>query len=384
MPNETQAAGTEVMNAPLFVHHEPSELVALRAEPIDAKVFTEGDRIYLAMQTSIRNARRMVRMESYIFADDEIGREFAAALCERAQAGVAVRVHLDAAGALGTGGHAIASTLQARGVTVKWFHHWSWRRPLRYNRRNHRKLLVIDEQVVYVGGFNIHRQSSRRFYGEARWRDTHAAVGGAIVAEATRLFDAFWRGERHWTPMPADGPILISSHTGTCRRRIRCLYSDAIAAARRQIYLTTPYFVPDLLMQQRLMNAARRGVDVRVLVPSRSDVPLTRWAARAIYAALIEAGVKVHEYLPRMLHAKTVSIDGNWVALGTANFDYRSFFVNYELVLAVRAPGFCAEVEQQFHADLGMSLPITSGAWARRQWWHRLLEFVGWLVRRWL
>lgn len=372
------------MHAPLLVHDETSDLAALRAEPIEAKVFTEGDRLYSAMMASIRDARRVVRLESYIFADDEIGREFAAALSERAQAGVAVRVHLDAAGALGTGGHVISSYLQAHGVAVKWFHRWSWRHPLRYNRRNHRKLLAIDEQVVYVGGFNIHRQSSRRFYGEARWRDTHAAVGGTIVAEAARLFDAFWRGQRHWTPMPADGPILISSHTGTCRRRIRCLYSDAIAAARRHIYLTTPYFVPDLLMQQRLMNAARRGVDVRVLVPSRSDVRLTAWAARAIYAALIEAGVKVHEYLPRMLHAKTVSIDGNWVALGTANFDYRSFFVNYELVLAVRAPGFCAEVEQQFHADLRTSLPITSGAWARRQWWHRLLEFVGWMVRRWL
>ena len=177
---------------------------------------------------------------------------------------------------------------------------------------------------------------------------------------------------------------LISNQSRTCRHRIRCLYADAFAAARDRIYLTTPYFVPDLLMQQRLMAASRRGVDVRLLVPSRSDVPVTRWAAHAFYAALIEAGVRVYEYLPRMLHAKTVSIDGEWAVLGTANFDYRSFFLNYELVFMTREPGFCVRIERSFQADLGESLEVTAQRWTGRRWPGRVLEGIGWTLRRWL
>lgn len=366
----------------------PDHSGAHAAEPPTAptaiELFTEGDVLYAAMLASIRGARRTVRMESYLFADDEIGREFAAALAERAQAGVEVRLHLDAAGALGIGSVSVEQRLRERGVAVKWFHRWSWRRPLRYNRRNHRKLLVVDDQLAYVGGFNIHRESSRRFYGNARWRDTHASISGALVLDAARLFDVFWHGHRRWRPVPGGDAILVPNHTGKCRHRIRCLYSEAFAGARKCIYLTTPYFVPDLLMQQRLMNAARRGVDVRLLVPSRSDVPLTRWAAHAFYAALIAAGVRVYEYLPRMLHAKTIAIDGHWAVLGTANFDYRSFFLNYELVLAVSEPNFCARLERQFHADLRESSSVASGRWAERRWWRRLLEVVGWTARRWL
>jgi cardiolipin synthase A/B len=352
--------------------------------PMGIALFTEGDALYAAMLESIRGARLIVRMESYLFVNDEIGREFAAALVERAQAGVEVRLHLDAAGAWGNGSTSMERHLRERGVALKWFHRWNWRRPLRYNRRNHRKLLVVDDQLAYVGGFNIHRESSRRFYGDARWRDTHASISGALALDAAKLFDVFWHGHRHWKPTLSGNANLIPNHTGKCRHRIRCLYSDAFAGARERIYLTTPYFVPDLFMQQRLMNAARRGVDVRLLVPSQSDVPLTRWAAQAFYAALITAGVHVYEYLPRMLHAKTIVIDGRWSVIGTANFDYRSFFLNYELVLAVREAGFCAQLERQFHADLCQSSSVASGRWAERRWWRRLLEFVGWTVRRWL
>jgi len=323
-------------------------------------------------------------MESYIFAGDEIGWEFAVALAERAQAGVKVRLHLDAAGALGGATPPLVQYVLEQGVQVRWFHRWSWLRPLRYNRRNHRKLLVVDERLAYVGGFNIHRQSSRRFFGETRWRDTHALISGALVFDAVRFFDTFWRGQCYWASTHRDGASLISNHTSTCRHRIRCLYSEAFAGARQHIYLTTPYFVPDLLMQQRLTMAARRGVDVRLLVPLRNDVPLVRWAARAFYAAMIAAGVRIYEYQPRMLHAKTLVIDGKWAALGTANFDYRSFFLNYELVLSVHERDVCALLERQFLDDLSQSLPVTAGRWAQRRWPQRVLEWVGWIARRWL
>jgi cardiolipin synthase len=350
------------------------------------RLFTEGDVLYAAMLTSIRRARHAIRMESYIFASDEIGWEFAEALAERAEAGIDVRLHLDAAGAWRSSSLALQRHLLDRGVRVRWFHRWSWRQPLRYNRRNHRKLLVVDEHTAYVGGFNIHRESSRRFYGASRWRDSHAEISGSLVSDAVQLFDAIWRGHRRWMPAQHSGRAtrLVSNHTRTCRHQIRCLYSEAFASARERIYLTTPYFVPDQLTQQRLMQAARRGIDVRLLVPSKSDVPVTRWAAHAFYGALIAAGVRIYEYLPRMLHAKTVVIDGRYATLGTANLDYRSFFLNYELLLAMAGARECALLEQHFFDDLSESRPIVAGAWARRRWAEKLLEGVGWALRRWL
>jgi cardiolipin synthase len=350
------------------------------------RLFTEGDTLYAAMLASIRGARHAIRMESYIFASDEIGWQFAEALAERAAAGIDVRLHLDAAGAWRSSSLALQRHLRDRGVRVRWFHRWRWRQPLRYNRRNHRKLLVVDEHTAYVGGFNIHRESSRRFYGASRWRDTHAEISGPLVNDAARLFDAIWRGHRHWMPAQhgAQATRLVSNHTRTCRHQIHCLYSEAFASARERIYLTTPYFVPDPLTQQRLMAAARRGIDVRLLVPSISDVPITRWAAHAFYGALMSAGVRIYEYLPRMLHAKTVVIDGRRATLGTANLDYRSFFLNYELLLAMAGPCECALLEQHFIDDLSESRPVVADTWASRRWAEKLLEGVGWVLRRWL
>lgn len=354
------------------------------AEPAETKLFVEGDVLYAAMLASIRSARIAIRMESYIFAGDEVGQSFAEALAEMAQVGIDVRLHLDAVGAQGGLSRSLLRMLRQQGVRVKWFHRWSWRHPMRYNRRNHRKLLVIDDRVAYVGGFNIHRASSRRLYGEARWRDSHVAISGALALDAAKLFDAFWRGQRLAMPAKDGVASLVANDTRTCRRYIRRLYSEAIATARQRIHLTTPYFVPDLLMQQQLMRAARRGVDVRLLVPSRSDVPATRWAAHAFYAVLIDAGVSIFEYLPRMLHAKTMTIDGSWAVLGTSNFDYRSFFLNYELVFTTSERRFSALLDQRFEVDLHESTPVTAKDWSARGWQKRVLEIIGWSVRRWL
>lgn len=356
------------------------------SRPPGVESFTEGDALYAAMLASIRSARNAVRMESYIFASDEIGWQFAEALAERAAAGVDVRLHLDAAGAWRNSSLALQRHLRAQGVQVQWFHRWSWRQPWRYNRRNHRKLLVIDENVAYVGGFNIHRDSSFRFFGSSRWRDTHAKISGSLAEHAARLFDTFWQGQRRWIPTQPAGAVisLISNHTRTCRHQIRCLYANAFASAETRIYLTTPYFVPDLFTQQSLMKAARKGVDVRLLVPSRSDVPITLWAAHAFYSELMSAGVRIYEYLPRMLHAKTVVIDTAWTALGTANLDYRSFFLNYELILVSKRAHECALLAQHFLQDLMESKEIQPNTWARRRWTRKLLESVGWVMRRWL
>lgn len=350
------------------------------------ELFIDGDDLYDSMAEAIAGARWEVRLESYIFADDEVGRWFGHLLAKRARAGVRVRVHLDAAGSLFWFSSRLGASLSDQGVRLRWFHRWDPRHPLRYNRRNHRKLLVVDDEEAFVGGFNIHRENSRRFEGTERWRDTHVRIREpSLVSQAIRHFDAFWDGER-----PAPEPItpgasaaLISNHSRACRHRLHCVYADAIAGARRTVYLTTPYFVPDPRTHEHLLSAARSGVDVRILVPQR-DVRIAMWASRATYASLLRGGVRVFEYEGRPLHAKTAAIDDTWATVGTANLDYRSFFLNYELNLIARDGALCRALRDQFLTDLDSAAEVTRESWAARPAIQRVSETFGWLVRRWL
>ena len=348
-------------------------------------LYTEGDSLYAQMLAVIGTARHSIKLESYIFADDEIGRRFAKALGERARAGIPVQVHIDAAGSLFWASRYLAKMMKADGVRLRWFHRWNWRAIWRYNRRNHRKLLVVDGHVGFLGGFNIHRENSRAIYGEARWRDTHVEVHGQLARDLQILFDAFWRRRRRAYPMlHSPQGILITNHSHRGRLHLRNLYAAGFANARQRIWLTTPYFVPDRRTQRELMLAAQRGVDVRVLVPYKSDVRIAQWAARAAYAGLLAADVKIYNYKPRILHAKTVVIDGNWSSVGTANIDYRSFFLNYELNLASNDHELAVALDSQFLVDLAESEQIYPELWVQRGWYARVLEFIGWLARRWL
>jgi len=348
-------------------------------------LYTEGDELFDAMLAEIAAARRQVLLETYIFAADEVGNRFAAALAERARSGVEVRLMVDALGSMLLFPRRVERILRDSGVNVRRFHRWQWREPMRYNRRDHRKLLVVDGHEAFLGGFNIHRQGSWRIRGEGRWRDTHARVTGDMAAQAVELFDAFWRGERHaMTRQSGVSSVLLSNHTHSCRRRLECIFDAMFADARTSLLLTTPYFVPSRRMRQALQHAVQRGVDVRLLVPRISDVRLARWAARAIYGELLQAGVRIFEYLPRLLHAKTAVADRDWVLMGTANLDYRSVFLNYELILASRDPGLCRRLRDQFDADLVESREVKWEHWYRRGWNARLAEWLAWGLRHWL
>lgn len=349
-------------------------------------VYTEGDELFEAMLAAIRGAQQKICLEAYILAADAVGCRFAEALAERAGAGVEVRVMVDALGSFLCFPRRLERSLRRSGVKVRRFHRWRWREPWRYNRRDHRKLLVVDGHEAFLGGFNIHQNSSRSVYGEGRWRDTHVRITGVLAAQAETLFDAFWRGDRHRLPVETlgTGSVLLSNHTRACRQRLRCILLAMFADARATLFLTTPYFVPDHRIRQGLRNAAKRGVDVRLLVPRISDVRLARWAANAVYAELLESGVKVYEYLPRLLHAKTVVADGSFALLGTANLDYRSLFLNYELVLASRDLVLCNALWDQFETDLRDSAEVQLEHWRRRHWVMRLAEGVAWGARRWL
>lgn len=347
-------------------------------------LFVEGDALYDAMLADLSLAHSAIRLESYIFADDEIGSQFLDVLGRAAQSGIATILRLDAAGSWGGLRRSSRAKLARDGVTLKWSLPWSWRRPWLFNRRNHRKLLIVDDQVAYLGGFNIHRNSSRRAVGDGRWRDTHVRITGGLVRDATAVFDCYLRLGRAWQPRVAHGIYLLPNRTAQCRHQLRCAFVDRFGAARERVWLTTPYFVPDRHSQRRLCAAAKRGIDVRLLVPAKNDVPIAQWASRAAYSRILATGVRIFEYQPRVLHAKTALVDRDWGTVGTANFDYRSFFVNDELNLIAEDASFNAELAAQFEHDLVDSREVTAEPWRHRSWHAPIAEVIGWWARRWL
>lgn len=356
----------------------------MTAAPHTITLFVEGDALYDAMLADLARAQAVIRLESYIFADDEIGSRFIDALGQAARAGVRAMMRLDAAGSWrGLRGSSVA-TLRRDGVALRWSRAWSWRHPWAFHRRNHRKLLILDDQVAYLGGFNINRDSSRRAVGEGRWRDTHARVTGPLVHDAVAVFDRHLRLGRTWQPRTTHGIYLLPNRTVRCRHRLRCAFAERFGSARERVWLTTPYFVPDRHSQSRLCDAARRGVDVRLLVPGKSDVAIAQWASRAAYSRMLAAGVRIFEYQTRVLHAKTALVDHDWGTVGTANFDYRSFFVNDELNIIAEDAPFNAQLAAQFEQDLAASREVTAEPWRHRRWRATIAEAIGWWARRWL
>lgn len=352
----------------------------------DINLFFEGDDLYEAMLASIDGATRSVWLETFIFADDGVGRRFASRLKKRAGDGLDVRLCVDAAGSLFWGFDKLAEQLQQAGVRVRLFHRWDWRQPLKYNRRNHRKLLIIDSEEAYLGGFNIHTENSLSRYGPERWRDSHARVSGVLAKQAASMFGAFWNGAHAWQPQLNDkaASVIIANQSRHCRQVLHCLFLEAFGVAARSAYITTPYFVPDWRLQQCMMRAAGSGVDVRLLVPEKGDNRLVRWAGRAAYAPLIEAGVRIFEYGPRILHAKTAVVDGAWASIGSANMDYRSLFLNYELNLITRDYNACRVLQARFLEDLRSSVEIDARAIGKTGWSDTVRSGIGWLARRWL
>lgn len=372
--------GSTGYSRPLSAQSE--QVSATHLQP--CSLFGEGDDLYAAMLEDMAQATETIRMESYIFAGDEIGLRFANVLAERARAGVRVCVHLDAAGAILEGTDDLFERLRREGVVARWFNHWRWRQPLRFNRRNHRKLLIIDRTSLYVGGFNIHRESSKAFVGCRRWRDVHVRHTEYLINHAVTLFDELWEGQITDQPPPWDGAHrLIPNSTRSCRRLLYCTYLDALRSAKRSVLLATPYFVPDRRFRRLLADTVKRGVDIRVLLPSQNDQRLVHWASRALARPLHRAGVQFFEYLPRMMHSKVTLIDDNWAMVGSANVDYRSFFVNRELNIVSQDLSLHAQLRALLRIDFGQARPLR---FARRRapFAHVIAASLARRLRRWL
>ncbi|HLU25884.1 MAG TPA: phospholipase D-like domain-containing protein [Longimicrobiales bacterium] len=347
-----------------------------------AALLVDGPVAYPAMLALIADAKRRVHFENYIFRPDRTGRRFAEALAARARAGVEVRVLYDWFGSLSTP-PSFWAALRDAGCEVRPFGPPSLRRPLDLLRRDHRKLLVVDGDTAVLGGLCIGDEWAGGPDSPC-WRDTAVRLDGPIARALDRSFARLWRRagggviDLDAPPCPADGTVTARVVDGppTHARAYR-VYQLIAALAERSLYVTGAYPLAPASLRRALASAARTGVDVRILAPGRSDLPILNQAARAHYTALLRAGVRIYEWTGPMLHAKTVVADGNWALIGSSNLNPFSLWGSYELDVEIQGPELASALERQFLADLDSAREITLEAWRRRPARQRWIERLG-------
>lgn len=371
---------------------------ALTGHPInegcEVELLINGDQIFPAMLETIRAAERTLCLETYVYWRGDIASEVAEAVCERARAGVECRVLVDAVGAAKiTDG--LIEEMQDCGVDVRRF-----RPPKLYALRNlanrtHRRLLIADGRVGMTGGVGIAGEWEGDAQGPDEWRDTHVRVRGPVVRGMQGAFAEHWLeatgevlgGERFLPELEAiddGGPVqLIRSSAGVGDTNAEAIHYLAIASAQRSLDICSAYFAPRPAFTRALAEAAERGVEVRVVVPGPYiDKEFVRQAGRAAYGELLDAGVRIFEYQPTMLHAKTMAVDGVWATVGTMNFDNRSFQLNDEITLAVSSERFCAALIESFDADVERSEEMDPERWKRRGPVERARQLATTAIRR--
>ncbi|KZV14899.1 Cardiolipin synthetase [Dorcoceras hygrometricum] len=329
------------------------------------ELLIDGEAHFSAWLQAIRGARRHVLLENYIIRDDEVGRTFRDALAERAQAGVLVAVVADWMGCLGQSGRAFWQPLRAAGGQVRVFNPPRLGQPFGWVSRDHRKLLVVDGAQGFLSGVCI----SAKWLGDERrgvppWRDTGVALGGPVVAEMQAAF------AQSWAEAGGELPGLRAAETTAGNVALRLIATQPSSAgiyrldqmiaalARRTLWLTDAYFVGTAPYVQALTAAARDGVDVRLLVPGTSDIPVVASLSRSGYRPLLQAGIRVFEWNGSMLHAKTAVADGQWARVGSSNLNLASWLNNREIDVAIEDAGFAAQLAAQYEHDLAHATEI--------------------------
>lgn len=355
-------------------------------------VLENGDATFRAMLDSIRCAQTSVHLETYIFSDGQIGQSFVDALTERAKAGVSVCLLLDAIGSTGFGDDNVEK-LEEAGAHVVFFNRFSLRNLFKVHLRTHRKLLIVDGISAFTGGLCIDDAWMGNADQPLRWRDTMVKVEGPVVRQMQAGFARAWiEATRevlfdhalfpNLPPMGSSTCQVMESVPGFHGNPARLSFLLSVASARQTISITNAYFVPDLEARRVLEEAAKRGVKVRLLLPSRNtDNPAVHYAGRIYYARLLRAGVEIWEYTPCRLHAKTMVVDGKWASIGSTNLDRRSFFWNYETNLNVFDPTCAQSMEQMFEKDLAHATAIKLSAWKNRPLSEKLAEFFYGMLR---
>jgi cardiolipin synthase len=343
------------------------------------------------MLAAIASASQRIFLETYGFADDVIGRRFATALIERAQAGLDVRLTFDAVGSMGSACR-FFEAMSAGGVRILKYHPiWPFLPNVNYYHRTHRKMLIVDD-TGFVGSLNIAREYASCADGGYGWRDTMVRLLGPVVSDLAHLFLELWkspqilpRAEMEVVPdkLPASHSIRVvgSSHL-TPRCEIAAQYRAAIRQARRTVWIANPYFLPSVSFRRALHKAAKRGVDVRIVVPQQSDLPTVLSAAQHFYDRYLRWGIRVFEWTGPMLHAKMAVIDGEWSTVGSFNLDRRSLLHNHEVTAIVVGRAFGRQMADMFENDFGQCHELSLARWRERGWARRLRERWWALFRR--
>jgi cardiolipin synthase A/B len=358
-----------------------------------AKLLNNGDAFLPAMLRAIGEARHSVNFTTYIWKDGDVSDAFFDALIGAARAGRKVRVLIDGLGGLRAPGERIEE-LRAAGGTWVAFHTPRFGQLTRLHKRTHRRALVVDGLIGFTGGASVMDKWKGNARHPGEWRDCMVEVRGRLALSLQSAFTQLWAqttgelltGEdfyplhAHEVESESDGePIrrhvnVISSPSAEAHP-MRHVFWFSIRSARRYVYITNPYFVPDDILAEVLKERARKGIDIRVLVPNEhNDVPLIRWASHGFYEELIEAGVRIFEYQPTMIHQKIMVVDGKWSLVGSVNMDVRSKELNQENALGILDEEFAADLERTFHDDLSRAVEIDLEEWRRRPFYRRLRE----------
>lgn len=383
-----------------------------------ARLLVDAGQAYPEMLAAIHGAEDHVELETYILRDDAAGQAFQEAMIQVAARGVRVRLLYDWLGSLALPSRFVRALTEA-GVAVSAYRPLVLRRPVWVlNKRDHRKILIVDDAVSFTGGLNIGREYMRVADGGEGWRDTHVRLDGPEVArEMLALFEYAWRRatpqgrtlspgtriaselRRRWrsltdrraarptAPTGRTGSVAVSLVGNEVLRRRLCIhraYLRAICASQRYVLVENAYFIPGRPVRRALLRAARRGVWVGVVVGARSDVPITAFATRSLYEQLLAGGVHLFEWPAAVLHAKTAVIDDAWSIVGSYNFDHRSLFYQLECVAVVANPSFAESLRDQTLADISRCREVRLQAHRRRSWWRKALEYVAYLLRHWM
>ena len=378
----------------------------------------DGVATHRAQLDAIKSARDSIHLDVYILRDDDLGQLYAKALEAKARAGVKVRLIYDSFGSISTSDKffdglrdAGAELLEYNDVNpLKDPRLWRW------NHRNHHKLLIVDGRIAFTGGINVSNEysgesslrKSARKAGREGWRDTQVQIEGPAVAAFQRAFLRLWarskppvqetralfpdlkpRGHDIVQLLTSPGADLLDvmfpiGESKPNRKRIYSAYLAAITHAQSRIWITQAYFAPDDQFVDVLKAAAKRGVDVRLIMPGMSDVSTSLNLQRHYYSRLLKAGIRLYEYEPAVMHAKTAVIDGVWSTVGSSNLDYRSFIHNDEANAIILGQDFARQMENLFQADIEHSTEIKLDQWKDRGFWERTKEIGAVLVKYWI
>ncbi|MBI3565634.1 MAG: cardiolipin synthase ClsB [Elusimicrobia bacterium] len=346
-------------------------------------LFVRGKELYPAMAEAIEDAKHTVHLETYIFEGALTGRTFAELLAKKARQGVRVRLIYDSMGSMDVDPTQVTLMRNAGVQTLEYHPVAPWRPRWAWNKRDHRKVLVCDGRVGFVGGINISDENAPADVGGGDWRDAHVRVEGPAAYDLDRLFRAVWfKQTGRWfesvgdpAAQPGASRVRIAANSELLKRFvIREAYLNALRAARTEVSIANAYFIPGWRIRRALAQAARRGVNVRVLVPGTSDSASVWYAMRAKYEYLLARGVRIYEWQGPMMHAKAVAVDRQWCSVGTYNLDHRSLMFNLEVNLNVLDRTLAEELSTQFERGLAGSREITPADWRRRPWTERWAE----------